>query len=127
MRRVLLFMAVAVLVAALGGCGRRGAGGGGEARQPVPTTTAAAASGQGQGRGPLGVVPMPLAAGPAHVELTALNRTSDTTVTGQFKIVNDGAGDLELEQALYDKGRPERDILNDRYPVSGIGLLDGTG
>jgi outer membrane protein OmpA-like peptidoglycan-associated protein len=70
---------------------------------------------------------MPLATGPAHVELTALSRTSDKVVTGQLRVHNDGAADLKLEQTLFDKGRPQRDILKDAYAASGIGLLDGIG
>jgi hypothetical protein len=92
MRRVLLVVPVAVLVVTLGGCGRGGTGGGGEARQSTASTASGDPAGQdGQRRGPLGVVPMPLAAGPAHIELTALSRTSDKVVTGQLRVHNDGA------------------------------------
>src|SRR5919198_358351 len=128
MRRVLLMVPVAVLMVTLGGCGRGRGGTGGEARQSTGTTASSGPAGQdGQRQGPLGVVPMPLAAGPAHIELTALSRTSDKVVTGQLRVHNDGAADLKLDQTLFDKGRPERDILKDRYPASGIGLLDGVG
>jgi outer membrane protein OmpA-like peptidoglycan-associated protein len=128
MRRLLLAIPVVVLVVTLGGCGRGGTGGGGEARQPTATTASSGSAGQdGQRQGPLGVVPMPLAAGPAHIELTALSRTSDKVVTGQLRVHNDGAADLKLDQTLFDKGRPERDILKDGYAASGIGLLDGIG
>jgi hypothetical protein len=128
LRRLLLVVPVAVLLVTLGGCARGGTGGGGEARQPTATTDSSGPAGQDeQGQGPLGVVPMPLAAGPAHIELTALSRTSDNAVTGQFRVHNDGAADLNLASTLFDKGRPERDILNDRHAASGIGLLDGIG
>jgi outer membrane protein OmpA-like peptidoglycan-associated protein len=121
----LAVVTAALLAAAVSACG-----GGGGAPPKAAGSSAAQATGSsapGQRQGPLGVVPMPLAAGPAHVELTALSRTSDKAVTGQFRIVNDGAGDLNLANTLFDKGRPERDILNDQQAASGIGLLDGNG
>jgi outer membrane protein OmpA-like peptidoglycan-associated protein len=124
-RRVLLALLVPVLVAALGACGRRGSGGGGEARQPAATT--AAAPGQRQDQGPLGVVPMQLAAGPAHVELTALSRTSDTTVTGQFRVHNDGAGELDMASTLFENGPQAIEHDYDYDAAAGIGLLDGLG
>ncbi len=126
MRRVLVVVLVCMLVTALGACSRRG-GGGGETRRPAATTIATTSPGQSQGQGLLGVVPMPLADGPAHVELTALSRTSDNAVTAQLRVVNDGAAELSLFDTLFDKGRPERDIVNDQRAASGIGLLDGTG
>jgi outer membrane protein OmpA-like peptidoglycan-associated protein len=71
---------------------------------------------------------MTLAAGPAHVELTALSRTSDDVVTGQFRITNDGSADLKLATTLF-----ESDLVS-RHPdgaglqaATGIGLLDGVG
>jgi outer membrane protein OmpA-like peptidoglycan-associated protein len=131
MRRLLLVVPLAVLLVTLGGCGRGGTGGGGESRKPTATTATTASGGtagrDGQDQGALGVVPMPLAAGPAHIELTALSRTSDKAVTAQLRVHNDGAADLNLANTLFDKGRPERDILNDQHAASGIGLLDGIG
>jgi outer membrane protein OmpA-like peptidoglycan-associated protein len=134
-RRVPLVLLVVLLVTALGACERRGVGGG-EAKQPVTSTTQAVSTTQAgstiataspaQGQGPLGVVPMALDAGPAHVELTALSRTSDQAVTGQFRVVNDGPVDLRLDFVFYDRGRHDRDVEL-HYAASGIGLLDGVG
>jgi outer membrane protein OmpA-like peptidoglycan-associated protein len=65
---------------------------------------------------------MTLQTGRAHVALTALSRTSDRAVTGQFTISNDSPGELDLAVALFETGRD-----NDYETANGIGLLDGTG
>jgi outer membrane protein OmpA-like peptidoglycan-associated protein len=116
---------VAVLLAALSGCG----GSGGDDQHSSSATSAASmrattgSAAPSQDQGPLGVVPMELAAGKAHVELTALSRTSDRDVTGQFRIVNDGSGELDLATALFEGGQ----ALRSSDTASGIGLLDGIG
>ncbi|MFI6515724.1 OmpA family protein [Spirillospora sp. NPDC050679] len=66
--------------------------------------------------------PLSLNGGSAHIELTALSRTSETQVTGQFKVVNDGQTAVKLDNAFAD-------LSNDRergssFFVSGFGLLD---
>ncbi|MFA1546939.1 OmpA family protein [Actinomadura chokoriensis] len=63
-------------------------------------------------------------AGPAHVELLALSRTSGTTVTGQFRVVNDGQSPMKLQISFFEGGR-EGDINS--LEANGIGLLDGAG
>jgi outer membrane protein OmpA-like peptidoglycan-associated protein len=107
------------------GASEQPATGGDEGGSSAPTVSSSAGPERGRS---LGVVPMTLAAGPAHVELLALSRTSDDAVTGQFRITNDGSADLDLQITLFESG------IVERYPdgtgvdqATGIGLLDGTG
>lgn len=74
-------------------------------------------------REPLGVVPMTLVDGRVHVQLIALGRTSNNSVTGQFRLNNDSSSEISLVRSLYEGGQP----LDRRNAASGIGLLDGTG
>ena len=66
--------------------------------------------------------PMALDEGPAHVELIALKRTANTTVTARLRVVNDGHDPIEMAGVLSDsapkKGAEDRG-------ASGIALLDG--
>src|SRR5918999_3129337 len=83
-------VATAALLAAVSAC----SGGGGDDPAASPTATKSNAPGQQAGGQSLGVVPMTLAAGSAHIELTALSRTPGNTVTGQFRVGNDGPSQL---------------------------------
>lgn len=70
---------------------------------------------------PLATEPMAHDDGPAHVDLLALNRTANNTVTARLRVVNDGQDTLSLDHALEDtafKAGPS-DAAN------GIVLLDG--
>lgn len=109
-------MAMAAILVAVSACS-----GGGD--DPAASPTATGSSAPAQGKAPLGVVPMTLAAGSAHVELTALSRTSDKAVTGQFRVTNDGSAALRLAVTMFEAGQAQRSSL----VASGIGLLDGTG
>jgi outer membrane protein OmpA-like peptidoglycan-associated protein len=113
-------VATAALMGAVSACS---GGGGDPGANPSATPKATGSAGPGQNQRPLGVVPMTLAAGRAHVELTALSRTSDKAVTGQFRIGNDSSTGLRLATALFEAGQFQRSGL----AASGIGLLDGTG
>ncbi|WP_157610396.1 hypothetical protein [Spirillospora albida] len=63
------------------------------------------------------------AGGPAHIDLVALNRTSETTVTGRFRVVNDGRAPLDMAGPLGDRSNdPQAGSI---LTVSGLGLLDG--
>ncbi|SNR47265.1 Outer membrane protein OmpA [Actinomadura mexicana] len=106
--------AVALLLA-LSACG-----GGDDGSDPPKTTGRPAGKNPGTGV----AVPMAHRAGPAHVELLALARTSGSAVTGQFRIVNDGQSELNLHISLFEGGR-EGDIRS--LEANGIGLLDGVG
>ncbi|MFI6517205.1 OmpA family protein [Spirillospora sp. NPDC050679] len=66
--------------------------------------------------------PLPLKEGTGRLELTALSRTSATTVTGQFKVVNDGQTAIKLGYSLADPAN-DKDRGGSFY-VSGFGLLD---
>lgn len=61
--------------------------------------------------------------GPAHIDLVALNRTSETTVTGRFTVVNDGRAPLDMAGPLGDQSNDMQ--AGGILTVSGIGLLDG--
>jgi outer membrane protein OmpA-like peptidoglycan-associated protein len=120
----LVAVATALLAATASACSRDGDDRGASPTHSVVTTEGATGSAvPGQGQGPLGVVPMQLSTGRAHVELTALSRTSDTAVTGQFRITNDGPGELELAITLFESGQAPKGSDT----ASGIGLLDGVG
>jgi outer membrane protein OmpA-like peptidoglycan-associated protein len=114
-------MATAALLAAISAC----SGGGGTGASPDATTgSGATGSGsQAPGVGSLGVVPMTLASARAHVELTALSRTSGNAVTGQFKISNDSSSELRLAITLFETGQAQKSSV----AASGIALLDETG
>ncbi|MEV3927234.1 hypothetical protein AB0K41_40520, partial [Actinomadura coerulea] len=107
---------VAALLLALSACG----GGGDDGSEPPKKTGGPAGKAPGTGI----AVPMAHRAGPAHVELLALSRTSGSAVTGQFRIVNDGQSQLNLHISLFEGGR-EGDIRS--LEANGIGLLDGAG
>ncbi|MEU8120481.1 OmpA family protein [Spirillospora sp. NPDC049024] len=101
------------LLLALSACGD---GGDEDSGGPKKTGKAAAEAGF--------AVPMAHDSGPAHVELLKLSRTSANTVTGQFRIANDGQSELKLRISLFEGGR-EGDIRS--LEANGIGLLDGIG
>lgn len=105
----------AALLLALSACG-----GGDDGSDPPKKTGGPAGKAPGTGI----AVPMAHRAGPAHVELLALSRTSGSAVTGQFRIVNDGQSQLNLHISLFEGGR-EGDIRS--LEANGIGLLDGAG
>lgn len=120
-------MLAAVLLTAASAC----SGGGNGNPAASARATGPAASGQGppgaaptaSGPGSPRVVPMTLGGGRAHIELTALSRTSARAVTGQFKISNDGPSELTIDTALYEATESQQNY----NAASGIGLLDGTG
>lgn len=66
--------------------------------------------------------PMALDEGPAHVDLIALKRSANNTVTARLRVVNDGNDSIGMPGVLSDsapkKGAEERG-------ASGIALLDG--
>jgi outer membrane protein OmpA-like peptidoglycan-associated protein len=70
-------------------------------------------------------VPLAVRAGPAQVDLVALNRTSGTAVTGRFKIVNRARAALDLSFVLSETGADDNPGLGAPLSASGIGLLDG--
>ncbi|MEV4253562.1 OmpA family protein [Spirillospora sp. NPDC049652] len=67
-------------------------------------------------------VPLSLADGKARLELKGLSRTTATTVTGRFAVVNEGNTSVQLKGVLGD-------LVNDAdagyvLSLSGMGLLD---
>jgi len=114
-------MATAALLAAVSAC-NGGDDPGASAKTPEAVAPGTGSTAPGQSRSP-GVVPMTLAGGRAHVELTALSRTSGNAVTGQFRISNDGSAELRLAVTLFEAGQAQKSSV----VASGISLLDGTG
>ena len=71
---------------------------------------------------PFAAEPMEHEDGAAHVDLLALNRTAQNTVTLRLRIVNDGGQKLRLLTALKDMAR---DAAGNEL-ANGITLVDGT-
>ncbi|GIH59929.1 OmpA family protein [Microbispora siamensis] len=119
---------LAALLVALSGCAGDAVeptGGSDERKTPGVTARSPAPDGAASPGGTLGrAVPMAHRQGPAHVEVVALNRTSATTVTGRFKVVNDGRTGLDLSISLFEGGRGAD---SSSLVAGGIGLLDGRG
>ncbi|MEV0401480.1 OmpA family protein [Actinoallomurus sp. NPDC050550] len=72
---------------------------------------------------PIASEPMEHEDGPAHVDLLAVDRTAQDTVTVRLRIVNDGQRRLRLLTALKDMApnSPGSELAN------GIALVDGVG
>lgn len=118
-RSVLAGACGVVLLVSVVACsgGKKGAG------EPIRSRSAAPAAGA-----PLQSQPMAHEFGPAHVELLALSRTTETMVTGRFRIVNDGAGTIDLSSTLSEETLPVPDAqsrMGESNSLSGAGLLDG--
>lgn len=82
-------------------------------------------SGRASSQPPAGerrAVPLSVAAGKARFELESLSRTTATTVTGRFAVVNEGDSPIHMSGALGDQlvGPNAGDVLS----LSGLGLLD---
>lgn len=60
--------------------------------------------------------------GPAHVDLLALNRTGQNTVTARLRVMNDSDRSIRLFLALADLGEGQQRL---KAQVSGISLVDG--
>ncbi|MEU4827528.1 OmpA family protein [Actinomadura sp. NPDC023710] len=103
-------------IVALAGCG-------GDEKKPRPGSQS---GGTGKSAPAVGrSVPMALKGGPAHLELTALSRTSAGAVTAQMRLVNDGQAPLRPSDAFGDQSN-DPDSGNVLF-ASGLGLLDGLG
>jgi outer membrane protein OmpA-like peptidoglycan-associated protein len=63
--------------------------------------------------------PMAHKTGAAHVELWELSRTTDKTITGRFRIVNDGQSPLDLTTSLLEQG-----LDNGGFNLGGAALVD---
>ncbi len=109
--------AVSVLSLALSGCG------GDDKKSGDDPGQAASGSDRPIAEKPFASEPMAHEAGPAHVDLLALNRTAQNTVTLRLRIVNDGQQQLALLAALRDMApnSPGSELAN------GITLVDGAG
>ncbi len=104
------------LLLALSACG------GGDDGSDPPSKKPGRPEGKAPGTGI--AVPMAHRAGPAHVELLALGRTAGNSVTGQFRVFNDGQTVLDPRISLFEGENKASDTSLD---ASGIGLLDGAG
>ena len=102
----------------LAGCGDDGG--------PGPASAGPATGSGTPGRAPSPAVTLLTSKGTATLELRALSRTSDTVVTGHFRIVNTGSKPVyALDLGLGETGASDHPGLGDTLAASGIGLLDG--
>ncbi|MDN3356889.1 OmpA family protein [Actinomadura sp. DC4] len=101
-------------VLALAGC----SGG----KKPDGGKSTTAGGGKAANEKAIAAEPMALDEGPAHVDLIALRRTANNTVTARLRVVNDGRESIGMAGVLSDsapkKGAEERG-------AGGIALLDG--
>lgn len=109
-----LCAAASVAVLALAGC----SGG----KKPDGAESTKAGGARTANEKAIAAQPMALDEGPAHVDLIALKRTANNTVTARLRVVNDGRDAIGMAGTLSDaapkKGAEERG-------ASGIALLDG--
>jgi outer membrane protein OmpA-like peptidoglycan-associated protein len=105
--------AVLLAVSACNGDKKHGDDGGGAGGKP--------AAGGSVGEKPIASEPMEHEDSAAHVDLLALNRTAQNTVTLRLRIVNDGSQKLRLLTALKDMApdSPGSELAN------GVTLVDG--
>ena len=105
--------AVSVTLLMLSGCSGGKKPGNGESGKP--------GGAQPGGEKPIASEPMAHDAGPAHVDLLAVNRTAKNTVTARLRVVNDGKDSLSLDGVFEDSGFK----ANSSTTANGITLLDG--
>jgi outer membrane protein OmpA-like peptidoglycan-associated protein len=96
--------------------------GGGDKKQDDGDGGGKPATGAPVAEKPFASEPMEHEDGPAHVDLLALNRTAQNTVTLRLRIVNDAGQKLRLLTALKDMAR---DAAGNEL-ANGITLVDGT-
>lgn len=107
-------VAMAVTLVMVAGCSGGKSG-------TTPHTPRPSASGGAET--PIASMPMAHLDGPAHVDLLALSRTANNTVTARLRVVNDGDSALRLGGALVDQGGQGSQRLT--AGTSGISLVDG--
>ncbi|MFB4306787.1 OmpA family protein [Actinomadura sp. GTD37] len=105
----------------LAGCSDGGKADPGESAAQSPPAVPAAPPGELKA---IASVPLEHQDGPARVELLALSRTAANTVTGRFRIVNEGKNPINLATSLGELGPSLDPNLGDALAASGIGLVD---